>query len=136
MIIDIFLLLLLMYLLYFKNTINHEKFDIKKNDLVTLENKDIISYPNIIIKPNIKLNDYSIEVDRPIFSCSNYMNDKILDFTNIDNQLITNVYDKFVDDNRKQIIDYNKLTNIDKYEYYDIKNNDNYGYTNFMTYKK
>jgi hypothetical protein len=125
-----------MYLLYFKNTINHEKFDIKKNDLVTLENKDIISYPNIIIKPNIKLNDYSIEVDRPIFSCSNYMNDKILDFTNIDNQLITNVYDKFVDDNRKQIIDYNKLTNIDKYEYYDIKNNDNYGYTNFMTYKK
>jgi hypothetical protein len=71
-----------------------------------------------------------------LYSCSNYKNDKNIDFNNLDEELINNAYDKLVNDNRIQNINYDNLTFYNSNDnYYNIVNNDNYGYTNFMTYK-
>jgi hypothetical protein len=145
-ILDFCLLCFLIYLLYFKEKdynnkkiLNNKKFeiieklDINKNDN---DNVNVNDNNKIYIKKYIKLNDYNVEVDRPVYSCSNYKNDKNIDFNNFDEELINNVYDKLVDDNRIQNVDYDNLTYYNSNEnFYNIDNNDNYGYTDFMTYK-
>lgn len=145
-IFDFCLLCFLIYLLYFtekdlnkKNILkNKKKIKIIENlDLFNNNNNDNINDNKNYIKNNIKLNDYNIEVDRPVYSCSNYKNDKDINFNNLDEELINNVYDKLVDDNRIQKINYETLENYyNDDKYYNITDNDNYGYTNFMTYKK
>jgi hypothetical protein len=145
-ILDFCLLCFLIYLLYFKDedlnkTIilkNKNYYKNKKNNKIkTIEHLDLYKSDNKFYKKNnIKLNDYNIEVDRPFYSCSNYKNDKNIDFNNLDEELINNVYDKLVNDNRIQNINYDNLTYYNSNDnYYDIINNDIYGYTNFMTYK-
>lgn len=106
----------------------------KKNDnkIEIIENLEIIKNNKL---PE-KLNDYNIEVDRPVFSCSNYKNDKIIDFNNLNEELINITYDKLVDDNRIQNVDYDNMSFYNSNDnYYDITNDDNYGYTDFMTFK-
>ena len=130
-ILDFFLLCFLILLIYLKENkiekVTHKKKDkIKKIEKIEIiENLEIIENNN---KLSEKINDYNIEVDRPVFTSSNYKNDKIIDFNNLNEELINITYDKLVDDNRIQNVDYDN--------FYDIKNNDNYGYTDFMTYKK
>jgi hypothetical protein len=142
---DFCLLCLLIYLLYFTEKDLNKKYILKnKKQIKTIENLELFNNNDNknndnknYIKNNIKLNDYNIEVDRPIYSCSNYKNDKNINFSNLDEELITNVYDKLVDDNRIQNVNYEMLENYyNDDKYYNIANNDNYGYTNFMTYKK
>lgn len=135
-ILDFFLLCFLILLIYFKEdkiekVVHKNKDKIKKIEII--ENLEIIKNNNKLPE---KLNDYNIEVDRPVFSCSNYKNDKIIDFNNLNEDLINITYDKLVDDNRIQNVDYDKSFYNSNDNYYDIKNDDNYGYTNFMTYKK
>lgn len=146
-ILDFLLLCFLIYLLYCKD---NDKTIIVKKKIKTIENLDLNNsdyksdYNNdnnndnkIYIKKNIKLNDYNIEVDRPLYSCSNYKNDKNIDFNNLDEELINNVYDKLVDDNRIHNVDYDNMSFFNSNDnYYNIENNDNYGYTNFITNKK
>jgi hypothetical protein len=149
-ILDFCLLCFLIYLLYFKDedlnkTIilkNKNYYKNKQNNKIkTIEHLDLYKSDNksdnkFYIKNNVKLNDYNIEVDRPFYSCSNYKNDKNIDFNNLDEELINNVYDKLVDDNRIQNINYDNLTYYNSNDnLYNIENNDIYGYTNFMTYK-
>jgi hypothetical protein len=139
-ILDFFLLCFLMLLIYFKeNKIEYvvespkETVHKKKEKIKIIENLEIINNNNKL--PEI-INDYNIEVDRPVFSCSNYKNDKIIDFNNLNEDLINITYDKLVDDNRIQNVDYDNMSFYNSNDnYYDIKNDDNYGYTNFMTYK-
>lgn len=108
------------------------KYKYKHDDII--ENLEIIQNTN---KLPIKINNYNIEVDRPVFSCSNYKNDKAIDLNNINDELINITYDKLVDDNRIQNVDYDNMSFYNSNDnYYDITNNDNYGYTDFMTYKK
>jgi hypothetical protein len=129
-----------MLLIYFKeNKIEYvvespkETVHKKKEKIKIIENLEIINNNNKL--PEI-INDYNIEVDRPVFSCSNYKNDKIIDFNNLNEDLINITYDKLVDDNRIQNVDYDNMSFYNSNDnYYDIKNDDNYGYTNFMTYK-
>lgn len=136
-ILDFFLLCFLILLIYFKEdkiekVVHKNKDKIKKIEII--ENLEIIKNNNKLTE---KLNDYNIEVDRPVFSCSNYKNDKIIDFNNLNEDLINITYDKLVDDNRIQNVDYDNMSFYNSNDnYYDIKNDDNYGYTNFMTYKK
>ena len=136
-ILDFFLVCFLILLIYFKEdkiekVVHKNKDKIKKIEII--ENLEIIKNNNKLTE---KLNDYNIEVDRPVFSCSNYKNDKIIDFNNLNEELINIVYDKLVDDNRIQNVDYDNMSFYNSNDnYYDIKNDDNYGYTNFMTYKK
>ena len=139
-ILILFLLCVLILLIYFKE---EEEEEDKKKVACYIKNdkKNIEIIENLeIIKNNKlpeKLNDYNIEVDRPVFSCSNYKNDKIIDFNNLNEELINIVYDNLVDDNRIQNVDYDNMSFYNSNDnYYDIKNDDNYGYTNFMTYKK
>jgi hypothetical protein len=138
-------LICLICLLYFKNKdlnktiiLKNKKIKNNNNKIKTIEHLDLYKSDNkLYIKNNIKLNDYNIEVDRPLYSCSNYKNDKNIDFNNLDEELINNAYDKLVNDNRIQNINYDNLTFYNSNDnYYNIVNNDNYGYTNFMTYKK
>lgn len=135
-ILDFFLLCFLILLIYFKEdkiekVVHKNKDKIKKIEII--ENLEIIKNNNKLTE---KLNDYNIEVDRPVFSCSNYKNDKIIDFNNLNEELINIVYDKLVDDNRIQNVDYDNMSFYNSNDnYYDITNNDNYGYTDFMTYK-
>ncbi len=135
-ILDFFLLCFLILLLYFKEEekekVIYKKKRKKKNNII--ENLEIIKNDNKLPE---KINNYNIEVDRPVFSCSNYKNDKIIDFNNLNEELINITYDKLVDDNRIQNVDYDNMSFYNSNDnYYDIKNNDNYGYTNFMTFKK
>ena len=139
-ILDIFLLCFLILLIYFKKEEKKEKEKKKvvcykkNNKTEIIENLEIIKSNNKLPE---KLNDYIIEVDRPVFSCSNYKNDKIIDFNNLNEELINITYDKLVDDNRIQNVDYDNMSFYNSNDnYYDIKNNDNYGYTDFMTFKK
>jgi hypothetical protein len=141
-ILDIFLLCFLILLIYFKEEEKKEKEKEKKkvvcykknNKTEIIENLEIIKSNNKLPE---KLNYYDIEVDRPVFTCSNYKNDKIIDFNNLNEELINITYDKFVDDNRIQNVDYDNMSFYNSNDnYYDIKNNDNYGYTDFMTFKK
>jgi len=146
-ILDFCLLCFLIYLLYFKDedlnkTIilknkNYYKKNNNNNKIETIEHLNLYKSDNKIYKKNnIKLNDYNIEVDRPLYSCSNYKNDKNINFNNLDEELINNAYDKLVDDNRIQNINYDNLTYYNSNDnLYNIENNDIYGYTNFMTYK-
>jgi hypothetical protein len=142
-ILILFLLCVLILLIYFEK---EEKVKVKEKKKVACYKKNDIDNDNIEIIENLeiiknnklpeKLNDYNIEVDRPVFSCSNYKNDKIIDFNNLDEELINITYDKLVDDNRIQNIDYDNMSFYNSNDnYYDIKNDDNYGYTDFMTYK-
>jgi hypothetical protein len=140
-ILILFLLCVLILLIYFEKEKEKEveKKKVacyKKNDndnIEIIENLEIIKNNKL---PE-KLNDYNIEVDRPVFSCSNYKNDKIIDFNNLDEELINITYDKLVDDNRIQNVDYDNMSFYNSNDnYYDITNDDNYGYTDFMTYKK
>jgi hypothetical protein len=144
-ILDFFLLCFLILLLYLKeekieNVVQYPKETVnkkkdKKKKIEIIENLEIIKNNNNKL-PEI-INDYNIEVDRPIFSCSNYKNDKIIDFNNLNEELINITYDKLVDDNKNQNVDYDNMSFYNSNDnYYDIKNDDNYGYTNFMTYKK
>jgi hypothetical protein len=135
-ILDFFLLCFLILLLYFKEEekekVIYKKKRKKKNNII--ENLEIIKNDNKLPE---KINNYNIEVDRPVFSCSNYKNDKIIDFNNLNEELINITYDKLVDDNRIQNVDYDNMSFYNSNDnYYDIKNNDNYGYTDFMTFKK
>ena len=137
-ILDFFLLCFLILLLYFKKEEKEEKviYNNKKNKkkINIIENLEIIKSNNKLPE---KINNYNIEVDRPVFSCSNYKNDKIIDFNNLNEELINITYDKLVDDNRIQNVDYDNMSFYNSNDnYYDIKNNDNYGYTDFMTFKK
>ena len=140
-ILDLFLLFSLILLIYFyqeKEQKEEKKKKVvcykKNNKKEIIENLEIIKNNN---KLSEKINDYNIEVDRPIFTYSNYKNDKIIDFNNLDEELINITYDKFVDDNKIKNIDYDNMSFYNSNDnYYDIKNNDNYGYTNFMTFKK
>ena len=142
-ILILFLLCVLILLIYFKEEEEEKvkkkvacyiKNDKKNDKIEIIENLEIIKNNNKLPE---KLNDYNIEVDRPVFSCSNYKNDKIIDFNNLNEELINIVYDKLVDDNRIQNVDYDNMSFYNSNDnYYDIKNDDNYGYTNFMTYKK
>jgi hypothetical protein len=146
-ILDFCLLCFLIYLLYFKDedlnkTIilknkNYYKKNNNNNKIETIEHLNLYKSDNKIYKKNnIKLNDYNIEVDRPLYSCSNYKNDKNINFNNLDEELINNAYHKLVDDNRIQNINYDNLTYYNSNDnLYNIENNDIYGYTNFMTYK-
>jgi hypothetical protein len=143
-ILDFCLLCFLIYLLYFKEKDYNKTILLKdkKYKIETIENLDLNNSDNnnnnnkSYIKNNIKLNDYNIEVDRPVYSCSNYKNDKNIDFNKLDEELINNVYDKIVDDNRIQNVDYDNLSYYNSNDnFYNIENNDIYGYTNFMTYK-
>jgi hypothetical protein len=150
-ILDIILLCSLILLIYFKQEEEKEKEKkVKKeekkkvvcykknNKIEIIENLEIINNNNNNNNNKLseKLNDYNIEVDRPVFSCSNYKNDKIIDFNNINEELINIAYDKIVDDNRIQDVDYNNMSYYNSNDnYYDIQNTDNYGYTDFMTYK-
>ena len=146
-ILILFLLCVLILLIYFEK---EEKVKVKEKKKVACykkndndndnDNDNIEIIENLeIIKNNKlpeKINDYNIEVDRPVFSCSNYKNDKIIDFNNLDEELINITYDKLVDDNRIQNIDYDNMSFYNSNDnYYDITNDDNYGYTDFMTYK-
>jgi hypothetical protein len=148
-ILDFFLLCFLILLLYLKDEdLNSKNIIEDEIQIKTIENLDLYnsdSKNNIIdnidninyIKNNIKLNDYNVEVDRPIFSYSNCKNDKTVKINNDEEELINNVYDKLVDDNRIQNINYDNLNYYNSNDnYYNIENNDIYGYTNFMTYKK
>jgi hypothetical protein len=131
-ILDFFLLCFLILLLYLKEE-KIEKVVHKIKKIEIIENLEIKKNNNKLPE---KLNDYNIEVDRPVFSCSNYKNDKNIDFNNLNEELINIVYDKLVDDNRIQNVDYDDMTFYNSNDnYYDITNNDNYGYTDFMTYK-
>ena len=137
-ILDFFLLCFLILLLYFKKEEKVEKVIYKKNKnkkkINIIENLEIIKSNNKLPE---KINNYNIEVDRPVFSCSNYKNDKIIDFNNLNEELINITYDKLVDDNRIQNVDYDNMSFYNSNDnYYNIKNNDNYGYTDFMTFKK
>lgn len=137
-ILDFFLLCFLILLLYFKKEEKEEKVIYKKNKnkkkINIIENLEIIKSNNKLPE---KINNYNIEVDRPVFSCSNYKNDKIIDFNNLNEELINITYDKLVDDNRIQNVDYDNMSFYNSNDnYYNIKNNDNYGYTDFMTFKK
>ena len=141
-ILILFLLCVLILLIYFKEEEEEEEEKVKKKVACYIKNdkKNIEIIENLeIIKNNKlpeKLNDYNIEVDRPVFSCSNYKNDKIIDFNNLNEELINIVYDNLVDDNRIQNVDYDNMSFYNSNDnYYDITNNDNYGYTDFMTYK-
>ena len=140
------LLCFLIYLLYFKDEDLNKTIILKRkkkkncnnnNKIQTIEHLDLIKNDEkLYIKNNIKLNDYNIEVDRPLYSCSNYKNDKNIDFNNLDEEIINIVYDKIVDDNRIQNINYDNLSFYNSNDdFYNIENDDNYGYTNFMTYK-
>lgn len=141
-ILILFLLCVLILLIYFKEEEEEKvkkkvacyiKNDKKNDKIEIIENLEIIKNNNKLPE---KLNDYNIEVDRPVFSCSNYKNDKIIDFNNLNEELINIVYDKLVDDNRIQNVDYDNMSFYNSNDnYYDITNNDNYGYTDFMTYK-
>ena len=115
-------------------------YNYKHNDNYKYKHDDIIEKLEIIQNTNklpIKINNYNIEVDRPVFSCSNYKNDKAIDLNNINDELINITYDKLVDDNKIHNIDYDNMSFYNSNDnYYDIKNDDNYGYTDFMTYKK
>ena len=148
-ILDFFLLCFLIFLLYIKEeeetnelevklivkNENKDKCEIKyKKKINIIENLEIINNNN---KLPIKLNDYNIELDRPVFSCSNYKNDKNIDLNNINEELVNVVYDNIVNDNRIQNLDYENICFYNCNDnHYNIKNNDNYGYTDFMTYKK
>lgn len=139
-ILILFLLCVLILLIYFKE---EEEEKVKKKVACYIKNdkKNIEIIENLeIIKNNKlpeKLNDYNIEVDRPVFSCSNYKNDKIIDFNNLNEELINIVYDNLVDDNRIHNVDYDNMSFFNSNDnYYNIENNDNYGYTNFITNKK
>jgi hypothetical protein len=132
-ILDFFLLCFLILLLYLKEEKIEKVVHKKKKKIEIIENLEIKKNNNKLPE---KLNDYNIEVDRPVFSCSNYKNDKNIDFNNLNEELINIVYDKLVDDNRIQNVDYDNMTFYNSNDnYYDITNNDNYGYTDFMTYK-
>ena len=127
--IDMFLFCLFVYLILFTD----KKLNIKYTNKI--ENLDLFNY-NIKNMNDIKLNNYNIEVDRPIYSYSNYKNDKNINMGDLEEQLINNVYDKLVDDGRIQKINYEMLDSNNTDNYYNINNTDNYGYTDFMTYKK
>jgi len=143
-ILDFFLLCFLIFLLYIKEEETNE-LEVKNEDeyedeikykkkINIIENLEIINNNN---KLPIKLNDYNIELDRPVFSCSNYKNDKNIDLNNINEELVNVVYDNIVNDNRIQNLDYENICFYNCNDnHYNIKNNDNYGYTDFMTYKK
>jgi hypothetical protein len=127
---NILLLLLFILLIYDNRIINYEHF-YKKN------------YYNIKdLSDNISTNDIStndilfIEVDRPIFSYSNYKNDKINKINNLEKEIIGDIYNELVNDNRIQNINYHNLESYDKFEYFNLHDNDSYGYTNFSTYGK
>ena len=140
-ILILFLLCVLILLIYFKEEEEEEKVKKKVACYIKNDKKNIEIIENLeIIKNNKlpeKLNDYNIEVDRPVFSCSNYKNDKIIDFNNLNEELINIVYDNLVDDNRIQNVDYDNMSFYNSNDnYYDITNNDNYGYTDFITNKK
>lgn len=148
-ILDFFLLCFLIFLLYIKEEETKElevKVIVKKDKdedecececkkkINIIENLEIINNNN---KLPIKLNDYNIELDRPVFSCSNYKNDKNIDLNNINEELVNITYDKIVNDNRIQNLDYENICFYNCNDnHYNIKNDDNYGYTDFMTYKK
>ena len=127
-----FLFCLFLYLILFTD----KDLNIKCTNKI--ENLDLFNYniKNIKNINDIKLNNYNIEVDRPIYTYSNYKNDKNINFSNLEEQLINDVYDKLVDDGRIQKINYEMLENNNTDNYYNINNTDNYGYTDFMTYKK
>jgi hypothetical protein len=158
-ILNFFLLCFLIFLLLFKQKkkdddydydydYDYDKYNDKYNDNnndkykynYKYKHDDIIENLEIIQNNNklpIKINNYNIEVDRPVFSCSNYKNDKAIDLNNIDEDLINITYDKLVNDNKIHNIDYDNMSFYNSNDnYYDIKNNDNYGYTDFMTFKK
>ena len=143
-ILDLFLLFSLILLIYFKQEKKEEEKKEKEkkkivcykknNKIKIIENLEIIKNNNKLPE---KLNDYNIEVDRPVFSCSNYKNDKNIDLNNINEELVNVVYDNIVNDNRIQNLDYENICFYNCNDnHYNIKNNDNYGYTDFMTYKK
>lgn len=139
-ILDFFLLCFLILLIYLKENKIEKVTHKKKDKIKKIEKKEIIENLEIIENNNKlseKINDYNIEVDRPVFTSSNYKNDKIIDFNNLNEELINITYDKLVDDNRIQNVDYDNISFYNSNDnFYDIKNNDNYGYTDFMTYKK
>jgi hypothetical protein len=139
--IDMFLFCLFVYLILFTDKKLNIKCTNKIENLDLLNNYiDDINYikniNNIKNINDIKLNNYNIEVDRPIYTNSHYKNDKKININNVEEQLINNVYDKLVDDGRIQKINYEMLENNNIDNYYNINNSDNYGYTDFMTYKK
>jgi hypothetical protein len=150
-ILDFFLLCFLIFLLYIKKeeTVKEKTEETEEVEEVVCKKIEEIKYKkkiNIIenleiIKNNnklpIKLNDYNIEVDRPVFSCSNYKNDKNIDLNNINEELVNIAYDNIVNDNRIQNLNYENICFYNCNDnHYNIKNNDNYGYSDFMTYKK
>jgi hypothetical protein len=132
---DIFLLCLFLYLILFIDIDKDKDKDLNIKCTNKIENLDLFNY-NIKNINDIKLNNYNIEVDRPIYSYSNYKNDKNINMGDLEEQLINNVYDKLVDDGRIQKINYEMLDSNNTDNYYNINNTDNYGYTDFMTYKK
>lgn len=132
---DMFLFCIFLYLILFTDQdLNNIKY--RKIENLNLFNNNINDINYIKNINDIKLNNYNIEVDRPIYSYSNYKNDKNINMGDLEEQLINNVYDKLVDDGRIQKINYEMLDSNNTGNYYNINNTDNYGYTDFMTYKK
>lgn len=130
-----FLFCIFLYLILFTDQdLNNIKY--RKIENLNLFNNNINDINYIKNINDIKLNNYNIEVDRPIYSYSNYKNDKNINMGDLEEQLINNVYDKLVDDGRIQKINYEMLDSNNTGNYYNINNTDNYGYTDFMTYKK
>ena len=120
---DLIFLLIILIFIYFIYYENIENYD---NDL------DI----NIDISDNIKITN--LNNVREITSYSKYNQDKI-DFQDIkfkDDTTIQEVYDFLVDDLRKYNNKFETIDTYDTVDYYDINNEDEYGYTNFTTYKK
>jgi hypothetical protein len=130
---NILLLLLFILLIYDNRNTNYEHF-YKKN---YYNIKDLSNNIIDISMNDISTNDISfIEVDRPIYSYSNYKNDKNDNINSLEKQTIGDIYNELVNDNRIQNINYDNLESYDKFEYFNLHDNDSYGYTNFSTYGK
>lgn len=134
---NILLLLLFILLIYDNRNTNYEHFYKKKYyNIKDLSDNIIDISTNNISANNILTNNIKFEVDRPIFSYSNYKNDKNDNINSLEKQTIGDIYNELVNDNRIQNINYDNLESYDKFEYFNLHDNDSYGYTNFSTYGK
>jgi hypothetical protein len=74
----------------------------------------------------------------PVTTHSHYAQDKpgLKDIAISDQELINQVYDRLVDDQRKETTRFQVLDTVDRSEYFEIDKANQYGYTEFMTYNK
>lgn len=91
------------------------------------------NFTNNIMKLPIK-RENNIEVEHPVNS-NKY--DLVFRPEIVDEEKdIAEIYDEMVDDGRNQLQKYEEIDTYDNNTYFDLNDGDNYGYTNFMDYKK